>query len=94
MPAAVVKAFLNPARLEAVLHMLARFGVGEVLVAGAVGLEEEGEGEMQARERVAVEFRVAGEMAEEVLAALLSAARTGRRGNDGKVFVLEEGGGE
>ena len=104
----LVRAVLNPAREDAALQMLSRLGVTGVSVQDAVGVDwdavqqahgpEHGQREEEGfarRERIIVEFSVAEDMSEEVLAALMSAVRTGRKDNDGKIFLLrpKKGGG-
>ena len=93
--AVLVRAVLNPAREDAALQMLSRLGVSGVSVQDAVGVDWDEEEGLAHRERIVVEFSVAEDMSEEVLAALMSAVRTGRKDNDGKIFLLrpEEGGG-
>lgn len=89
----LVRAVLNPAREEAALHVLSRLGVTGISVQDAIGVDEEEDGVVH-RERIIVEFSVAEEISEEVLAALISEVRTGRKSNDGEIFILrpERGG--
>lgn len=84
----LIKAVVKPARLDAVLRVLLRMGVRGIAAQNAVGLDADADYGWRFKERAAIEFAVPAGMAAEILDALVAAARTGRKDNDGKVFII------
>ena len=85
---AFVRAVINPARKDDALRVLMRLGITGASAHDTVGVDQDPGGEPFYSEWSVLEFRVPGEMQEEVLLALKATVRTSRRNNDGKIFVL------